>query len=260
MIEERYIELMNREIDRANSEIETAELGRYLESSEEARMYYDQLRDLAAAFERAGEITPPTGLDQIILSSIADREARRAASRERFSIRAFLHPKSKLAYAFAAGVVLGLIIMAIIFRWPAGTPSPGVADLYGALAGRSAGALFSVESTRIDEPGLSGTVEVRYLEHAIQVALALTAENETEIDLAPAGGLLLIAFRAQQASRPYGLGASAEHIEITFTGRCDDALLFADERGSHAPVALRVSSAGKVILEKMIEPEKRLPR
>lgn len=254
MIEERYIDLMNREIDHVNSKAESAELGRYLESSGEARAYYDQLRDLAAAFERAGQVEPPEELDQIILSSIAARDAERAASKDRFSIRGFMHSRRKLAYAFATGVAAGLIIMAIVYRSPAGTSSPGAADLYGALAERSkVGALFSVEPTRIDEPGVSGTVEVRYLEHAVQVVLALVAGNEIKIDLTPAGGLALVGFRAHVPG-PYGLEASGENIEITFTGRCDDALLFADERGAHPPVALRISSAGKVMFEKMIEP------
>jgi hypothetical protein len=52
MIDERYIELINKELDGLNTESESKELEQFLSENDEALQYYDGLLHAASALKR----------------------------------------------------------------------------------------------------------------------------------------------------------------------------------------------------------------
>jgi hypothetical protein len=251
MIDERYIELMNGEIDGANSEEETAALSRYLEASPEGRGYFARLREVAEAFRRAGEITPPVGLDRIILSSIAAREKPRPATRRGLGSLELLRPPRKFAFGFAVGVAAGLIILAIVYRSMPAKPDIGVENFYGTFAANR-GSVLSTERIPVSAPGVSGTVEVHYLERAVRVSLSFDTSKEIEVRVTPAGGLPLTGV-LPRIEPGWRLASDRAGTTITVAGRSSVELGYADDRDTHPAVRVTVRAGSETILDRTVE-------
>jgi anti-sigma factor RsiW len=172
MIQERYLDLMNGEIDGKNSPSESAELREHLESNAEARTYYAELRNVVEAFGEAGEVRVPEDLEQRIIFAINERRARDEAQRERASLLNIFSPRRKLGIAFAAGVVVGLIILLTIYRALPDSSTLRVKDLYGTLTERErTRTVATSDPVRFDHPEVTGTAIASYFDSDLVVSL-----------------------------------------------------------------------------------------
>ncbi len=83
MIDERATELMNGAIDGVLSREETAELRRRLDADPEARVYYEELREVHLALGAGGETAPPASLRESIVSKARDIDRGRPGGKRR---------------------------------------------------------------------------------------------------------------------------------------------------------------------------------
>jgi hypothetical protein len=245
MIENRYIELMNREIDGANSPEESAALRAHLESNEEARRYYEDLRGLSNMFAAAGDVAPPKDLNREIMRSVAEHDAVRASSgagragsgaaRARRAPLFGIFAGKRLAYSFAAGLALGLVILVIVMGAVTKQSRFDRSALYGALGDRrSMGSVIATETVPLETDDVSGSIDVRYLANTIVVTLELDARREIETTL-----------RADTTS-----------VTLTSSGRCSAAMAFRDDAGAHPDVKISITADGGRIYEGIIAGDK----
>jgi len=115
MIEKRYIELINGEIDGVNTPEESSELRRYLEAHPEAQRYYDELSDIGRTFAEMKDLDPPKELRESILGSVARRRPRPQRESYLAGILDRLMPQARPRYAFAfvTGVLVGFCVFAV---------------------------------------------------------------------------------------------------------------------------------------------------
>lgn len=253
MIEERYIDLMNKELDGANTPDESAALRSFLASSEEARRMYDELRGVAGMFAAAGEVTPPRDMKRTIMAAIAEREANRGARRaEHARFLDILTPRKKVAYSFAAGVAFGLVALVILLRAMPQGGGLDRRDLYGTLAGgRGAGDVIASESVSILAGDISGRVTAQYRDNSLTVALDLDAPREIEVVLSPAGGLPAESFSAPSCG-VYDIRTETGGVTFKAGSGCGFAVTFGDKAGAHPSVNVAVSAGGSRIYEHTI--------
>ena len=186
MIEERYVELINKELDGLNTESESQELEKYLSENVEALTYYEDLLRTASALKHAEEIQPPSYLKTHILNSIkfdqplnASRFAWIDGVMEVFRQRPF----PKYALVFAAGLCVGILIF--IF----GTPShqeegPEVSKLTGSMILLSdLSHLQKIDSVSVKREGLQGTFKTFKSEGKILVDFSVTSPEDIRLEL-----------------------------------------------------------------------------
>jgi hypothetical protein len=253
MIDNRYLELMNKEIDGQNSSAESAELRGYLESNTEARTYYAELCGVVEVFGEAGEVQPPGNMEQRILSSINERRALEDVRREKTSrLSNIFSPRKKLGFAFAAGIAVGLVVLLVIYRALPESSSLRMKDLYGTLAEReTARSVVSAEPADFSLPEVSGTASVKYLDGAFVAALELTSAREIEIAISVPEEGVLENFNSRQCA-PSAVHSAGGNITLRTTGRCDFTVTFRDSRNAHPPVNVRIFADGTSIFEKTI--------
>jgi hypothetical protein len=253
MIEERYIELMNKELDGANTPDESAALRSFLASSEEARRVYDELRGLAGMFAAAGEITPPRDMKRTIMAAIAGREAFRGARRaERRRFLDALTPRKKVAYSFAGGVAFGLVALIILLGVMPRDGGPDRKDLYGTLAGRrSAEDVVASESVSIETADVSGRVTAQYRDNSLAIALDLDAPHEIEVVLSPAGKLPVESFGAPSCG-VWDIRTDTAGVAFKADSGCNFTVIFRDEAGAHPSVKVTANAGGVRIFEQTI--------
>jgi hypothetical protein len=252
MMEKRVIELMNKEIDGTNTPEESRALRACLESSEEARRHYEELRGVAGLFAAAGNVAPPAELHGTIIRSIAEREELLSARAERgWTLRGFFSPRRKIAYSFAAGLALGLVALVLVLGSLSRQSRLDHGDLYGSLGrGRSG---TDIASTRVPVAagGISGFVEIRYKERSFDVALELDSRGEIETVLFPAGSCPVARVEAPSCSA-YEIRTAGSSATVKTSGRCGLVVTFRDDAGIHPAVGVSMKAEGRQIFEQMI--------
>jgi len=252
MIEKHFIELMNKEIDGANSPDESAALRAYLKSSDEAMRHYEELRGVAKMFSEAGEVAVPPDLDRTIIRSIADREAARDAPTGKRSILDIFTPRKRLAYSFAAGLSCGLVLLIILLNTTLKTGRLDQKDLYGAFAGGARGeAVIATKHVSLATKGLSGAAAVQYREHSVTVILDLDASGEIEAMLTPAVPMPVESFSAPSCGA-FDIHTSPTGLIVRISGRCGAAVTFRDKTGAHPALNISLESGGIRIFEQTI--------
>ncbi len=116
MIIEKYIVLMNKEIDGIISPRESEKLRDYLKMNPEAMKYYNDLKNSLALLNKIPENDPPENLKKSIMNSIdRNRYLQNTGKQKKMSSRAgnYLHPR--FAMAIVLGIVIGIAVYPIFF-------------------------------------------------------------------------------------------------------------------------------------------------
>lgn len=157
MLDKRTYDLVNQEIDGANSPRDSKRVRETLERNKEARELYAELKKLSATLKNVPKVDPPRSLKLRILNSLPRPSAASPSLWDRLSDFVRI-PVFRTAYTFAGGVVAGIAL----FLAFSGAPSDS-AGLAGTI-GQSAKA-----SARIELPEVSGSIRGQVVDGTIQV-------------------------------------------------------------------------------------------
>lgn len=255
MMDERLTELMNREIDGENSRGDSEELRRALESDPEARAYYEDLVELGTRFEQAGEVEPSRTLRREIFASTT--RGRRPAARGRRSLlpdglRDLFTPR--LAYAFAAGVAIGAVLLALITGVGGGPDALDPAALRGTLAPWDVPARFDAgERLEFDVPMGWGKGCIYYSSSDIWAELSLDTDSETEIVFRHDGDVSFDRLQAVEAGE-HAVSTAGGRTTLTHVGVGQYVIVFRDSDESLSPMRVEVYDRGELMYGKTVEP------
>lgn len=253
MLSDTHKDLIHRAIDGELSETEKVEFHALLESSPEARTFYQQLDSLSALPSMLPSQDAPAGLKPGILRAIdkSTMAARRPASPRSIGAMVGTLFTPRLAYGMAAGLILGIAVGALTLRDPVGHLNP--LDLSGTIVGGKASrTLERVDSDSFSESQATGRISVDAgagLEY-IQLELESTQEVAAIIEYDPSAYVL----RAFEQAIPQtgGIINGDGQVRATHVGR--NRYLFVLERTgeSSRPVLCRVEGTG-VIYERELQ-------
>jgi hypothetical protein len=227
MIPANYIDLMNREIDGANTDEESRNLQRYLAESPEAAAHYQELREAVAVIGDVPSLDPPAGLRQRILAAVdglpaPDPQARPVATERRpagleSSWRRFWRrPEGRLA--FAAGFAAALLLMVVI--WQVSSPLQPVPadDLRGAILRQvAAGQGARGEQVTASLEGVSLTAQAQRAGARTLIQFTVAGEAPVTVRLVAAAPIDCASFRADPPA-PVAVVAVDAQITMTFPG------------------------------------------
>ncbi len=117
MIEPKFIEMMNLELDGALGKSDHASLHEHLSSHPEAARYFEDLRAALAAVDSVGQVDPPPGLGARIIGAVPfaasggrGADYGRTTWRERWLII----PRFRYAAVFIFGLFFGVLVYSAI--------------------------------------------------------------------------------------------------------------------------------------------------
>ena len=255
MIDERYIELMNNEIDGHNTPAQSDSLRSYLESDPEAQCLFSELQQSASLIAESEEVAPPTEMPRRIMDLVAESEARdpgdpasRAwrdngdrARRRRFGT--FLKPAS--AWAFAAGLTLGLLAFAAFELMWRGELSHDQLRGDMAVPARS-GVEMHGSPWQVDGADFTGSVTARRTEDQFVLRIVGTAGADTRFILEHGGSSGGVAYRI--LSGPTGtLNSASGRTNLAFAGTGEHIVSLLGKEIVAAPLTVRIESpAGRL--------------
>ncbi len=252
MIDAKYIELINREIDGANSDKEGAKLREHLAKNPEAQQLYEELATVSNVLKKVTIIEPSPNLRKTILNSLpsgkyAAREKRKLFIPQMGAL--FGVYKLRYAYALVAGIVIGSVAYSI-FDAQRSTPSD-FSTLYGTMLSHQYALSFETayyEQVILDE--LDGTLEIKYAEGVVVAELDLQSQQETEIVLEfDENDLGFLGFGQFQGSK-FSVSVDKNNVRLRNMGENRAVFMFTDKTRSISPLNVKIFAAGALVYEK----------
>ena len=253
MIEDRFIELMNQEIDGVNSPSQSDELRRFLESSSEGRRYYDELRGVTRVLEEAGPLAVPGELRHQILSRLHPHRPHPRTKTPFFdAIRERLRPK--YVYAFAVGLIAGICLYAVFFNYSGDRSHLNRESLYGTIAlGQAEGTPSSSIPVEMDFEGITGEAVFDFFNQALVARIKLKSVTKIDLVFEYPDDISFEAFRTL-VDAGHSLQSSHGSLMVTNEGVSDFVVVFKEPASAQTPLLFRVLSGGNVVFEKTVEP------
>ncbi len=256
MIDDKYNELIQREIDGVNSRAQTRRLKSYMEGNPQAQKFYEDLLAMSVKLSKVQEIEPPRNLKINILNAIPSEKYIKKARYPVFklSLESLLFSKRvRYAYIFAAGLIIGGLGIGLLFTSFINQETVGVSNLSGTMMRDVTTVNFqTAEKFDISETDVSGHVELSYSKKAI--LLEITAKTELEIEARVeynGNDLNFLGFKEINASMN-NLSVLSNSIQFSCIGD-NSYLIFWDRKTSHmSPLQLKLYSAGVMITERTI--------
>jgi hypothetical protein len=186
MSNDRYIELINQDVDGTISTDEKHELDVYLADHPDARRLHEQLKELPRLLSEVKQVEPPPQLKQEIISRLQAgsyrREQRRAKSA---GFRLFgVDFDFKYAYGFAAGLIFGVAVYAIALVGVAQDGQLDPLDISGTALQRGAsGETRTADSFAFDVEGAQGRLQADIGRDQAIIHIYVTSQRAIEIAL-----------------------------------------------------------------------------
>jgi hypothetical protein len=120
MNESEVLRIINKQIDGEISETEMESLNHILESDENLRRQYQNMKKTVDTLERIPEIDPPSSLTNDIMSTIDAQRYQRTESlwqKINQAISDFMAPRGRVAMAFVSGLVIGACCIGLISNY-----------------------------------------------------------------------------------------------------------------------------------------------
>jgi hypothetical protein len=263
MIPDKYIELMNREIDGVNSASESRTLKEYLSSEPEAQRYYHELCDAVGLFEKVTPLDPPSHLRQSILDQV-DQNAQPIPAattggrengfwqslRDAFSFRS----QPSHAYAFVAGLLAGVVLLGLAWQMGPSSQMDDIDSVYGTiLAAEKAGRAATSGSIPIELPGIAGHTRAIYVEDHILVQLSLSSQEKVQVKVRYDERAECESFRSSSPGS-CDLTITGRELELSHSGVGDYDILLEYAERIQPPIEMQIITDGTVLSELTIEP------
>jgi hypothetical protein len=259
MIEEKYEDLVNRDLDGETTPEESALLRAHLSADPAARGYHEDLRSLQRLLRAVVAIEPPPTFKQDLLRMIRERgmeaqpePARREGCREPVVLALRRRLTWGTAYTFAAGIAVGVALLVAMGERP--TPSSRLDDstLPGAmLPVERFDDLQPIDSQPLRLQGVRGRAQTKSLPYAVLADIEVAAEQPVQIRLAfDPGALVPLGFAQKQPGGGVVRLGSGE-VEIEHVGE-NRYVLALGRRGTPAGVLVVQVRLGDSVVEQVL--------
>lgn len=251
MIEKKYIEWIHKELDGLNDPEESKRLKDYLQKNEEARNFYEELRQLCRTLEEVEEIEPSPNLKKSIVNAINWKKYAPAAKKRRtpaWLVRPLLNPK--YAIVFASGVLIGIVGYAVFFTsWQ----KPRTSDLVGMLmVDRSK--VKTTQSIPFHQEEVTGRFQLQVGEETLIAELSSDSRQPIQMVLRfDPDDLKFLGFQ-RLTEAPVQLTTSKGVVELIHRGSCRSTILLKNLTSSETLLDLQIFLNQTIIVHRSIKP------
>lgn len=240
-IDQKYIDLINADVDGEISDGDKAVLQAFLSQHAEGRALHAELSSLGATLDAVEALQPPPHLRHVIMDSI--KPAPLARQRPGFLQSLFATPAVGYAATFAAGVLLTLSLV------NSGQISIRAFDDVTGLVGSVADPVGAdtVGAIAVDETAIAGTVSLRSSGSMLILDFDLVALEPIEIEADYTDKTIWFNGFAQLESSGTTVSAESGRVRLGMQGKRRYAVYLQNEGGRNTTVSLSFKADGKVV-------------
>lgn len=259
MIEPKFIEWMNMELDGVLPERDRVELRDYLSTNTEAADFYEGLRAALAAVDAVDDVEPPSGLSEKINDAVPyvsryGRDPNRGFSgwREKWMVM----PRLRYAAVFVFGIVFGVLVYsAINVDTRRGGEKLDISDFLGTMRHITTSDGFRRTRTfDVDLDRVRGGVSLHESDGILLAEVALDATED--IDWVVEYDARDVSFDGYRSFNG-GVGdvvAGKTNTRVHQSGDTRYLLFFTRRNRPVTPFVIRIYSADQLLLEHSLSP------
>ncbi|MCK4631820.1 MAG: hypothetical protein KAT79_01050 [candidate division Zixibacteria bacterium] len=243
MIEQKWIEIINRSFDGDLSPDEEQSLNEFLTGNPEANEYRQELEQMARTLGKAPEFDPPSDMKSRIIREIghtAKVPARKSSRGVIESIKDLVAPR--IVYPFAVGLAAGVAVFALWVNQPGGGMPTDGSGMSGAIGLADSAPIATVVARHeIDLPGVQGFAETQRHGSTIRLIIEGTAENTSVLELAfDHADLATRGYTQTRSGEPFV--ASAGRISAILNGSDRFEFFFEDITARDSEIVIQVQT------------------
>ncbi len=249
-IDERYLELINADIDGEIQPAEKAELEAFLAENAAGRALHEELQSLCSTLDAEKLLEPPTHLKHVVMNSLP-KSASNAETpgdwRSLFSI-----PALRYATVFATGVVMTILIV------ESGQIQQGafndVTGLVGTMS-ESGETAPGVASLTINKAEIAGTVTLRRADPILIIDFDVSTNGPIDIVASYEDKTVWFNGFAQLESTGTSISAEGNQIRIRVDGKRRYAVYLHNSRSRNLSINLQFFANGEPVHQAVLEYE-----
>jgi len=251
MIEDKYIELINREIDGMNSPANSIKLQEYLNHNPDAQMLYNDFKEMSNILSHSSEIEPPSNLKKNILNAIPVNMY--SVRTNKFSFSQILNlfyfsGKPRFAYVFSAGVLFGIMIVSIVFNIYFKNNSMGVNGLSGTIGPIPSTATFNkTENIDLKGENFVGDVALSCSGDAVLLNLNLNSSKDLDVEINFNEKELRVMGFNNTGDVEGGLKVNVNSMHFTVNGKNSYQVVLGCKTSTPSNMNLRVFSSNSIV-------------
>lgn len=249
MIDAKYLEFINKEIDGKLSPRERKELQSYLANNCEARELSDDLKRMARTLSQVPDVQPSPNLKKYIMNSIPVNKYRPKAKRSPLqNVLSSVRLNFKYVSIFAVGLLVGVLLSVF-----AKMDTVNTSDVTGTLLLKDREPdVSSVSKYTIAATEASGMIELKSAGDLVLVDVRLQSEQTVMLQVQfNANDLTLMEFRRGNDGE-LNANFSENSLQLSNLGVQNYSLVFKNKTARKSSLNFLLSSAGKNILEKRV--------
>lgn len=253
MAYDKYEDLMNRSIDGLLSAQEQAELDRYLQDHPVAGKKFKMVQNADKVLSQTLTAEPPPDLKQEIMRAI--RVPHRSSAKKirfwaNFSNILRSHSIRRYGYAFSAGLVCGIIILAMSSDMSQQYQSPDPSQVSGALVTlQSADEVKVLDSKNFEVGACQGSIETRAFENYVLLDININSGNLVNIEIIFDSADLSYAGFWQPDHFRGGFDIDDNHLTLSQQGIGRHTLLFLNQLSAESNLVFEIESGDSSLRE-----------
>jgi hypothetical protein len=249
-IDERYLELINADIDGEIQPAEKAALEAFLAKNAAGRALHEELQSLCSTLDAEKLLEPPTHLKHVVMNSLPKSAPVAETSGDWRSL--FSIPALRYATVFATGVVMTILIV------ESGQIQQGafndVTGLVGTMS-ESGETAPGVASLTINKAEIAGTVTLRRADPILIIDFDVSTNGPIDIVASYEDKTVWFNGFAQLESTGTSISAESNQIRIQVDGKRRYAVFLHNSRSRNLSINLQFFANGKSVHQAVLEYE-----
>jgi hypothetical protein len=248
MIDDRTIELINKELDSLNSETESKELETLLSENDEALKYYDELLRAASVLKRIQEVEPPSFLKTQILNSIKSLPVPKKVGFLDGIFTIFRQrPVARYAVVFACGLCVGILLLVVADPWHQ-DEIPDTAKVSGTMiVPADVSHLPKIDSVTVDGSGFRGMFKTLRGDGTITVECAVASTENLRLEMSADQEELKFVAINRLGGTDNDVMATGGRVIFTGTKSEHGLITYTELAAPRQPIEVRMYKGGAVV-------------
>lgn len=249
MIDRKFIELMNKEIDGVITEGDQKKLQSYLSAHPDAQKFYAELRQTSDLLHNMPKLEPPPNIKKYVMNTIDGNryaKAKKPSKLKSLVSSLVVKPTPKLAYAFALGILVGILVYSALLENLISRRGMDVTDFYGTIGINDQAGFKTIQTIPIALPEIDGTITIKRHQNTVVIETDLNSQQATEVHFDYDEPSLKFSHFNSGSRAKISFEAGENYVRSSSAGDIQFILFFSEVTANGKPIVIKLFVAGEL--------------
>lgn len=256
MIDQKYIDLINQELDGTNTQKESILLRECLSNDTIVQKLFNDLKKSFSVLEKIPQVDPSQNLKKLIMNSIP---VSKPQSNERRGFLQALRPnrqfgmKLRYAYVFSLGVIAGAVVLILLNPNISGNVMSLESEILGSVIPHGKPLDFQIsDNFDVSLEQLQGTIQIKRSGAIILAKLNIESQFPVEVIFEFDGNYINFNGYNLSDMEETNLNISRDFVRLHGIKHNKGVMIFKDQGNSGQPMKFKILSSEETLYEREV--------